>query len=104
VEAAPAGTVLHAVADEGVPTREIAEVIGRRLVVPVTAVAPEDAADHFGWLGGFFAADVPASSAATREAFGWVPEQPGLIADLDAGRYFPAARRGLTRGPTGPRR
>jgi nucleoside-diphosphate-sugar epimerase len=92
LEAAPAGTVLHAVAEEGVRTREIAEVIGRHADVPVTAIAPEDAGDQFGWLGGFFAADVPASSALTRERFGWVPDQPGLLADLDAGHYFAAAR------------
>jgi len=92
LEAAPAGSVLHGVAEQGVPTREIAAVIGRHLDVPVTAIAPEDAGDHFGWLAAFFAADVPASSALTRERLGWVPEQPGLIADLEAGHYFATAR------------
>jgi len=93
LEAAPAGSVLHGVAEQGVPTREIAAVIGRHLDVPVTAIAPEDAGDHFGWLAAFFAADVPASSALTRERLGWTPEQPGLVADLEAGHYFAAARQ-----------
>jgi nucleoside-diphosphate-sugar epimerase len=92
LESAPAGSVLHGAAEEGVPTREIAAVIGRHLDVPVTAIAPEDAGEHFGWLAAFFAADVPASSALTRERLGWAPEQPGLIADLGEGHYFAAAR------------
>ena len=92
LEAAPAGSVLHGVAEQGVPTREIAAVIGRHLDVPVTPIAPEDAGDHFGWLAAFFAAEVPASSALTRERLGWTPEQPGLVADLEAGHYFAAAR------------
>lgn len=87
-EKAPAGTTLHAVADEGVPIREIAEVIGRHLEVPVTSIAPEDAGEHFTWLGGFIGLDSPASSALTREQMGWKPVQPGLIADLDEGHYF----------------
>ena len=91
VERAPAGSVLHGVADEGVPTREIAEVIGRRLGLPVTAVAPEDAVGHFGWIGRFFGADVPASSTLTRELLDWWPTGPGLVADLDAGHYFQRA-------------
>jgi len=92
LEAAPAGSVLHGAAEEGVPTREIAAVIGRHLDVPATAIAPEAVGGHFGWLGAFFAADVPASSALTRERLGWTPEQPGLVADLEAGHYFAAAR------------
>jgi nucleoside-diphosphate-sugar epimerase len=84
LEAAPAGSVLHGVADEGVPTREIAAVIGRHLDLPVVAVAPE----HFGWLGRFFATDLAASSALTQELLGWKPVHPGLIADLEAGHYF----------------
>ena len=88
LETAPAGSVLHGAAEEGVPTRAIAEVIGRHLGVPVTAVAPEEAAEHFGWIAGFFATDVPASSALTRERTGWDPVQPGLIADLEQGHYF----------------
>jgi nucleoside-diphosphate-sugar epimerase len=90
LEAAPAGTVLHGVAEEGVPTREIAEVIGRHLDVPVVSIAHEDADDHFGWLAGFLATDVPASSALTREQMGWQPARPGLLADLHEGHYFHA--------------
>jgi nucleoside-diphosphate-sugar epimerase len=88
LESAPAGTVLHAVGEEGVPTREIAEVIGRHLDLPVVSVEPDAAGDHFGWIGAFFALDVPASSALTRERMGWQPAHPGLIADLDEGHYF----------------
>jgi nucleoside-diphosphate-sugar epimerase len=78
----------HAVADEGVPAREIAEVIGRQLNVPVVSKSHEQAADHFGWIAHFFAMDGPASSALTRERLGWSPVQPGLIADLNAEHYF----------------
>ncbi len=88
VEKAPAGSVLHAVADEDVPIRTVAEVIGRHLDLPVAAVAPEDAAGHFGWLAGFIAADSPASSALTRELMGWRPTHPALIEDLEKGHYF----------------
>ena len=88
LEQAPAGTTLHAVADEGVPTRAIAEVIGRHLDVPTVAVSAQDAGEHFAWLGGLFALDAPASSALTRERFGWEPTHPGLIDDLDEGHYF----------------
>jgi nucleoside-diphosphate-sugar epimerase len=91
LETAPAGSVLHAVAEEGVPARDIAEVIGRHLDLPVVAVAPGDAGEHFGWLAGFFAADIPASSALTRELVGWQPTHAGLIDDLDQGHYFGAA-------------
>jgi nucleoside-diphosphate-sugar epimerase len=88
LEQAPAGTLLNAVADEGVPFREIAEVIGRHLNVPVKSITAAEAGDHFGTLAGFAALDVPASSAITRERFGWRPAEPGLIADLDEGHYF----------------
>ena len=88
LEQAPAGSVLHAVGDEGVPIRAIAEVIGRHLDLPVVAISPEDAAEHFGFLGAFVATDSPASSALTRELLGWQPTHPGLIADLDQGHYF----------------
>ncbi len=88
VEKAPAGSTLHAVADEGVPIRDIAEVMGRHLNVPVTSIAPEDAAGHFTWLAGFIGADSPASSTLTRELMGWQPTQPGLLEDLDKGHYF----------------
>jgi nucleoside-diphosphate-sugar epimerase len=88
LDKAPAGSVLHAVADEGVPVRAIADVIGRHLDVPVAAISPEGAAGHFAWLGGFIAIDSPASSALTRELLGWQPAQPGLLDDLDKGHYF----------------
>ncbi len=88
VEDAPAGSVVHAVAEEGVPTREIAEAIGRGLDLPVRSVPAEEAADHFGWIGMFFGADAPASNALTRELLGWEPTRQGLIADLDEGHYF----------------
>jgi nucleoside-diphosphate-sugar epimerase len=88
LEGAPAGTTLHAVADEGIPVREIAEVIGRHLDVPVVSVSAEDAGEHFTWLGGFLGLDAPASSAWTRELLGWEPTHPGLVTDLDQGHYF----------------
>ncbi|HEX9031852.1 MAG TPA: SDR family oxidoreductase [Streptosporangiaceae bacterium] len=88
LELAPAGSVLHAIADEGVPIRTIAEVIGRHLDLPVAAVAPEDAAGHFGWLADLLAVDSPASSALTREQTGWQPAHPGLVDDLEKGHYF----------------
>jgi nucleoside-diphosphate-sugar epimerase len=88
LEEAPAGTTLHAVAEEGLPVTEIAEVIGRHLDVPVVSVSVEDAGEHFTWLGGFLGLDAPASSALTRELLGWEPTHPGLIADLDQGHYF----------------
>jgi nucleoside-diphosphate-sugar epimerase len=88
LEQAPAGSTLHAVADEGVPIREIAEVIGRHLDLPAVSISPEDGGGHFAWLAGFLAADSPASSALTRELLGWQPTHPGLIADLDLGHYF----------------
>jgi nucleoside-diphosphate-sugar epimerase len=88
LEKAPAGSTLHAVADEGVAIRDIAEVIGRHLDLPVVSISPEDAGEHFAWLAEFLAADSPASSALTRELLGWQPTQPGLIDDLDQGHYF----------------
>jgi nucleoside-diphosphate-sugar epimerase len=88
VERAPAGSTLHAVADEGVPIRAVADVIGRHLGIPVAAIAPGDAAAHFTWLAGFIGLDSPASSTLTRELLGWQPTQPGLIEDLEKGHYF----------------
>ena len=87
---APAGARLHGVADQGVPFRDIAAVIGRHLDLPVKSLPGEEAADHFGWLAGFVAADAPASSELTRALLGWQPTQPGLIADIDTGHYFDA--------------
>jgi nucleoside-diphosphate-sugar epimerase len=85
---APAGAVFHAVAEVGIATRDIAGVIGRHLAVPVEAVGSEDAFDHFGWLGGFFSLDVPASSTLTRKELGWNPTRIGLLDDLEQGHYF----------------
>jgi nucleoside-diphosphate-sugar epimerase len=84
VEQTPAGSVLHGVADEGVPIREIAAVIGRNLKLPTASVPAED----FGFLGQILAVDQSASSALTCDLLGWRPVQPGLIEDLDKGHYF----------------
>ena len=92
LEQAPAGSVFHAIDDEGVATRDIAEVIGRHLNLPVVSVASEHAAEHFGWIGAFFAIDAPASSKLTQERLGWRPTHSGLIADLEAGHYFTPAQ------------
>jgi nucleoside-diphosphate-sugar epimerase len=84
-----AGAKYHAVAEEGVPLREIAEVIGRGLKVPVKSIRPEEAPAHFGWLGMFASLDFPASSTITREKLGWHPTGPRLIADLIRMNYSP---------------
>ena len=90
VEGASAGSSVHAVAEEGVPTLAIAQAIGAGLGVPVASI-PADAADeHFGWLGRFFGLDSTASSALTREWLGWGPTHPGLLADLGEAHYFEA--------------
>ena len=88
LERSPAGSVVHAVAEEGVPARTIAEAIGRGLGVPVRSIESDDAGEHFGWIGAFFAVDTPASSALTRQQLDWTPTHSGLIEDLDAGSYF----------------
>jgi nucleoside-diphosphate-sugar epimerase len=90
LEKAEAGDKFHAVAEEGVPMREIAEAIGRGLKVPVVSLAPEKAAEHFGWLAAFVGLDLPVSSTLTREKLGWKPSGPGLIADLGNMRYLAA--------------
>jgi nucleoside-diphosphate-sugar epimerase len=88
VESAPAGSVLHAVADEGVPFREIAEVMGRHLDIPTASVAPADALEHFAPLGHFVALDNPATAVITRELLAWEPTGPGLLKDLDEDHYY----------------
>jgi nucleoside-diphosphate-sugar epimerase len=93
LEQSPAGSVYHAVADEGVPTRDIAEVIARQLNLGLVSIASEDAEAHFGWLGAFFSWDAPAANALTRERLRWEPTHQGLIADLEAGFYFTETSR-----------
>jgi hypothetical protein len=75
-----------------VAIRDIADVIGRHLELPVVSISPQDAGEHFTWLAGFLGADSPASSTLTQKLVGWHPAQPGLIADLDEGHYFQPAR------------
>jgi nucleoside-diphosphate-sugar epimerase len=88
VEAAPAGSVVHAVADEGVPFREIAESIGRHLGIPTASVGPAGAVEHFAHLGHFVALDSPATAAITRELLRWEPTGPSLLEDLGQGHYY----------------
>jgi len=88
LESAPAGSRLHAVAEEGIPLRDIATVIGRRLGVPTAPITAEDAEQHFGYLRGFVALDNPTSSQLTRDTLGWTPTRPGLISDLDDEHNF----------------
>ncbi|MCX4834553.1 SDR family oxidoreductase [Streptomyces sp. NBC_01016] len=88
VESAPPGTPVHAVAEEGVRFRDIAESIGRRLKLPAVSLTAEEASGHFGLLAPLVSLDNPTSSALTRERFGWVPAHPGLIADIEDGHYF----------------
>ena len=88
VENAPAGARLHAAAEDVIPSRQIAEAIGKKLGVPVQSIPRERVAEHFGWLGAFFSMDKPASSAKTRALLGWKPTQIGLIEDLEQGTYF----------------
>jgi len=90
LEKGSVGARYHGVAEQGVPFREIAGVIGRRLNVPIVSKNPEEANNHFGWFAHFAAIDNLASSERTRELLGWQPNQPGLIPDLDHARYFKA--------------
>ncbi|MGH6859213.1 MAG: SDR family oxidoreductase [Phyllobacterium sp.] len=83
VEKAEPDAKYHAVAEEGVAMREIAETIGRRLALPVKSITPEEVSAFFGWLALFAAHDMPASSAQTRRKLGWEPTGPALIADLE---------------------
>ena len=90
LEKGSAGDRYHAIAEEGVPLKEIATAIGRGLNVPVVSKTPEEAKEHFGWLGSFAAMDLWASSAQTRKRLGWNPTGPRLITDLENMQYFPA--------------
>src|SRR6201998_952549 len=82
------GVRYHGIGDEGIPAREIAEVIGRQLDLPVVSKSEEQAAEHFGWIGRFFGMGVVASSALTQNRLGWRPPHVGLVADLEHGIYF----------------
>jgi len=83
IEKAEPNAKYHAVAEEGVPARDIAQAIGRRLQLPVKSIAADEAQAYFGWLALFAGHDMPASSAQTRQKLGWQPTGPGLIADLE---------------------
>lgn len=88
IESAPAGSRLDGVADEGIPFRDIADVIGRYLNLPAVSISREEAESHFGFLGLIAALDIPRSSAETQELLGWKPVHPGLLEDLEQGHYF----------------
>jgi nucleoside-diphosphate-sugar epimerase len=90
VETAPAGTVIHAVAEGSIPTREIAEVVGRGLGLPTASIDPDRAREHFGWLAWPLGADAPVTSERTRALLGWEPTGPTLFEDLEAGHYYRA--------------
>lgn len=87
LDSAPAGSILHAVAEDSVATRTIADALGDALDLPIRSVAPEDAVDHFGFIGRFFALDMPSSSTRTRELLDWTPTGPTLEQDIAAGGY-----------------
>jgi nucleoside-diphosphate-sugar epimerase len=93
LEKSAQGARYHAVAEQGIPMREIAQVIGRRLNVPVISKTQEEAGEHFGFLGMFARMNIQASSAWTRKELGWEPKQPGLLADLDQEAYFEGASK-----------
>ena len=88
LESAPAGSRLHAVADEGVPFRDIAAAIGHGAGVPTASISASDAGERFAFLGSFVGVDNPTSSEVTRKVLGWEPAHPGLIEDLEHGHYF----------------
>ena len=97
LEKGAAGARYHAVAEEGVPLREIAEAIGRGLKIPTVSLTAEQAGEHFGWLAHFVGLNVPASSALTQERLGWQPTQTGLMDDLDQARDFEPENAGSTK-------
>jgi nucleoside-diphosphate-sugar epimerase len=90
LEDAPAGSSVHAVAETGIPTREIAEALGRAIGVPTASIPAEQAAEHFGWIGMFFAADCLVSNDWTRSTFSWEPTGPTLVQDIESG-YYPGS-------------
>ena len=87
LDGAPAGERLHVVAEEALSTRDIATALGERLGLPTASIDPQDAAEHFGWIAGFFGVDAAASNTRTRELLGWEPTGPALFADIAAGAY-----------------
>jgi nucleoside-diphosphate-sugar epimerase len=93
MEQASPNAILHAMGEEGVTSRAIAEAVGRSLDVPVQSIASDDVMGHFGWLGMFFSWDIPTSSEATQAKYGWTPSGPTLVEDLDAGVYNGATRQ-----------
>ncbi|AEA23582.1 SDR family oxidoreductase [Pseudonocardia benzenivorans] len=88
LESAPAGSVLHAVGEEGVPIRAVAEVVADHLGVPAVSVTADEVHDHVGWLGGFWSTDGPASAELTCALVDWKPTGPTLVADLEDGHYY----------------
>ncbi len=94
LEKGRAGAAYHAVSDEGVTIREIAEVFAKHLNVPVRSITPEEAPAHFGWISMFAGADMPASSAMTQAELGWKPKEIGLIADIGQPGYFCGLKQG----------
>jgi nucleoside-diphosphate-sugar epimerase len=93
IEHAPGGSVLHAVGEEGVAMRDVAEAISRRFELPATAISPEEARARFGFIAQFVGLDMAASSAITRELLGWEPTGPTLIEDIEAGAYSNGSQR-----------
>jgi nucleoside-diphosphate-sugar epimerase len=93
------GARYHAVAEEGVPMRDIAEVVGRGLNVPVVSISQEEAPAHFGWLAAFAGRDLPASGAITQKRLGWRPTGPGLITDLEHMRYHEPETKAASTAP-----
>ncbi len=87
IERAERGARYHAVGEEGISARVIADTLGRGMKLPVVSISPETAGEHFGWMGGFVSLDFPASNAITREKLGWTPTGPSLVADLEAAHY-----------------
>ncbi|MDN5853562.1 MAG: 3-beta hydroxysteroid dehydrogenase, partial [Actinomycetia bacterium] len=91
LEGAPAGFRAHVVAEEGIPTRDIAAAIGDSLGVPTRSIAPDDAQAHFGWIGMFFGMDITATSEQTQKLLDWTPTGPSLLDDITAGAYATSA-------------
>jgi nucleoside-diphosphate-sugar epimerase len=93
VERAPAGAILHGVGEQGVPLRNIAELIASKLGVPARPIPADQAEGYFGWLAAFAGTDAPASNSVTRSLLAWEPTHPGLLDDLEHGEFFPGAQR-----------